>query len=134
MPHMVIFRDAEGRPGYHQAEGIEDAVRFVEHLRNEQQVSETRIFSMQEVPIEIKSYWRVEVAVPPAAVAEDGPVAEAESDDEVEPDEERVDEPAVTGVGVSGLEVSGVGVSGVGVSGRDVAPQSNGRFGLFGRN
>ena len=30
MPHMVIFRDAEGRPGYHHADGIDEAVRFVE--------------------------------------------------------------------------------------------------------
>ena len=59
MQHMVIFRDAEGRPGYHQSEALDDAVRFVEHLRNEQQVSETRVFSMQEVPLEFKSYWRV---------------------------------------------------------------------------
>src|SRR2546423_11280515 len=65
MPHMVIFRDAEGRPGYHQSEALEDAVRFVEHLRNEQEVSDTRVFSMQEVPLEFKSYWRV-AAAPPA--------------------------------------------------------------------
>ena len=33
MPHMVIFRDAEGKPGYHTAEGLDEAVRFelVEH-------------------------------------------------------------------------------------------------------
>src|SRR3954471_25099399 len=66
MPHMVIFRDAEGRPGYHQAEGIDDAVRFVEQLRNEQDVTETRIFSMQEVPIEFRTYYRVALAPPPA--------------------------------------------------------------------
>ena len=45
MPHMVIFRDAEGRPGYHHADQLEDAVSFVEHLRNEQRVSDTRVFS-----------------------------------------------------------------------------------------
>src|SRR2546423_10211462 len=48
MPHMVIFRDAEGRPGYHQADALDDAVRFVEDLRNEQQVTDTRVFSMEE--------------------------------------------------------------------------------------
>ena len=61
MPHMVIFRDADGKPGYHQADALEDAVRFVEELRNEREVSETRVFTMQEVPIEFKNYWRVEV-------------------------------------------------------------------------
>ena len=61
MPHMVIFRDAEGKPGYHTAEGLDDAVRFVEELRNDREVSDTRVFAMQEVPIEFKPYWRVEV-------------------------------------------------------------------------
>ncbi|HEV7886933.1 MAG TPA: hypothetical protein VGO92_05190 [Acidimicrobiales bacterium] len=62
MPHMVIFRSAEGKPGYHQAETLDEAVRFVEHLRNQEQVPEARIFRMQEVPIEFKTYVRVEVA------------------------------------------------------------------------
>ena len=61
MPHMVIFRDAEGKPGYHTAEGLDEAVRFVEELRNDREVSDTRVFAMQEVPIEFRPYWRVEV-------------------------------------------------------------------------
>ena len=72
MPHMVIFRSTEGKPGYHQAETLEEAVRFVEHLRNQENVPDARIFRMQEVPIEFKTYVRVEVAsvdeaAPPAA-------------------------------------------------------------------
>jgi hypothetical protein len=63
---MVIFRTAEGKPGYHQAEGLDEAVRFVEHLRNQEQVPEARIFRMQEVPIEFKTYVRVELAAPAA--------------------------------------------------------------------
>src|SRR3954464_2422756 len=89
MPHMVIFRDAEGRPGYHQAEGIDDAVRFVEQLRNEQDVTETRIFSMQEVPIEFRTYYRVALAPPPAASAD----AEAEMAPPGEPVVESEPEP-----------------------------------------
>ena len=82
MPHMVIFRSAEGKPGYHQAETLDDAVRFVEHLRNQEQVPETRIFRMQEVPIEFKTYVRVEIAegageVAPAPVAPAAPAAAA---------------------------------------------------------
>lgn len=81
MPHMVIFRNNEGKPGYHQAEALDDAVRFVEHLRNQEQVSDARIFSMQEVPIEFKTYYKVEVGVPAAAPAavEDSPSAEPEA-------------------------------------------------------
>ena len=61
MPHMVVFRSNEGKPGYHQAEALDDAVKFVERLRNQENVTEARIFRMQEVPIEFKTYYRVEV-------------------------------------------------------------------------
>src|SRR5438067_5260184 len=62
MTHMVIFRRPEGKPGYHQAESVEDAVRFVEMLRNQEKVTDARIFRMQEVPIEVRTYYRVELA------------------------------------------------------------------------
>ncbi len=62
MLHMVIFRTAEGKAGYHQTEGLDEAVRFVERLRNEEHVTNTRIFRMDEVPIEVKTYFKVEVA------------------------------------------------------------------------
>ena len=87
MPHMVVFRSTEGKPGYHQADAIEDAVKFVERLRNQENVTEARIFRMQEVPIEFKTYYRVEVA-PAGEVAEP-----AGGDDEVE------SEPAGAGAG-----------------------------------
>ena len=74
MPHMVIFRSAEGKPGYHQAESLDEAVRFVEHLRNQEQVDETRIFRMQEVPIEFKTYYKVEVGGAAPAEEEEAPV------------------------------------------------------------
>ena len=113
MPHMVIFRDAEGRPGYHQADRLEDAVSFVEHLRNEQHVSDTRVFSMQEVPLEFKSYWRVEVGAPSATLTVvEEPEVEVESAESEPVDSEPVPEPAVNGS----------------------APSASGRFGLFNRN
>jgi len=60
--HMVIFRSPEGKPGYHQAEGLDEAMRFAEMLRNQEQVTDARIFRMDEVPIEFKTYYRVEMA------------------------------------------------------------------------
>ena len=77
MPHMVVFRSAEGKPGYHQAETLDDAVRFVERLRNQEGVNDSRVFRMEEVALEFKTYVRVEVAgaspsePPPAPVADD---------------------------------------------------------------
>lgn len=66
MSHMVMFRSAEGKPGYHQTESLDEAVGFVEHLRNQEQVADARIFRMEEVPIAVKTYYKVEVSsVPP---------------------------------------------------------------------
>src|SRR3954453_11456518 len=62
MAHMVIFRRSDGKPGYHQADGVDDAVRFVEMLRNQEKVTDARIFRMEEVPIEVRTYYKVEVA------------------------------------------------------------------------
>ena len=100
MPHMVIFRSNEGKAGYHQAESLDEAVRFVEHLRNQEQVPDARIFRMQEVPIEFKTYVKVEVAgaapgpgggeepaaakaPAPVSASEDGPVVNGDKVDDV---------------------------------------------------
>ena len=65
MTHMVIFRTADGKPDYHQADDLAEAMAFVERLRNEESVSDARIFHMEEVPIEFRTYYRVEVISAP---------------------------------------------------------------------
>ena len=72
MSHMVMFRTAEGKPGYHHTESLDEAIRFVEHLRNQEQVADTRIFRMQEVPIEVRTYYKVEVSPTPSTPAAAG--------------------------------------------------------------
>ena len=84
MSHMVVFRSNEGKPGYHQAEALDDAIKFVERLRNQEQVTEARIFRMQEVPIEFKTYYRVEVSAASAS-AEAAPADAGEAEGEGEP-------------------------------------------------
>ncbi len=61
MSHMVIFRGADGKPGYQQAEDIHDAVTFVEQMRNEDGVEHARIFRLEEVVFEYRPYFRVEL-------------------------------------------------------------------------
>ena len=94
MPHMVIFRSGEGKAGYHQAEALDDAIRFVERLRNSENVEQARIFRMEEVLFEYRPYFRVEVGgaapAPEAAVVAapvehplPEPVPMSEDDDEL---------------------------------------------------
>src|SRR4051812_11818778 len=70
---MVIFRRPEGKPGYHQAENVEDALRFVEMLRNQEQVTDARIFRMQEVPIEVRTVYKVELVTAGANAGAEAP-------------------------------------------------------------
>ena len=56
MSHMVIYRSPEGQPVYHQTESLEDAARHLEQLRNAGQGADARIFSLNEVRVEVKTY------------------------------------------------------------------------------
>ena len=75
MSHMVIFRTTEGKAGYHQAEALDEAVRFVERIRNEESVEQARIFRLQEVAFEFRPYFRVELTGAPADAAPQRPAA-----------------------------------------------------------
>lgn len=85
MSFMVNFRSAEGKPGYHPSDSLEEAVRFVEHLRNQEQVTDARVWRLQEVPLEVKTYYKVVVPAAPAHAATAAPEASAEADDDGEP-------------------------------------------------
>ena len=113
MSFMVNFRSAEWKPGYHQTDSLEEAVRFVEHLRNQEEVSDARVWRLQEVPLEVKTYYKVVVpsGVPspaPAPAPAPEPVAAAP-----EADAGPKTDPAIG---------DAVG-----------APGANGRFGRFNR-
>lgn len=78
MSYMVNFRSAEGKPGYHPTDTLEEAVRFVEHLRNQEHVNDARVWRLHEVPIEVRTYYKVEVVTAgaeptPARAEEESP-------------------------------------------------------------
>ena len=75
MSHMVIYRSLDGQQVFHQVENLEDAARHVETLRNAGQGDDARIFAMKEVKIEVKTYYRVEVATDEAPAAPSKPIA-----------------------------------------------------------
>ena len=84
MTHMVLHQSAEGQTVYHQTESLEEAAHHVEQLRNAGHGADARIFRMTEVPIEVKTYYKVELpkddgAAPAADAAAEAaaPVAEA---------------------------------------------------------
>jgi len=75
---MVIFQTPDGNPGYNQFETLDEAVRFVEKLRNEQSVETARMFALEEVKFDFKPYYRVQLD-PPAVGAGAAPAAEIPS-------------------------------------------------------
>jgi hypothetical protein len=60
--YMVVFTSAEGRSGYHHADELEEAVRFVERMRNGEGVTDAKLYRMTEIPLEVKAYYKVEIA------------------------------------------------------------------------
>ena len=132
MPHMVVFRTNEGQNGYHPAETLDDAVRFVEHLRNNEQVSESKVYRMQEVPIEFKVMYKVEVAGAPGAPATDES-GSAESAPTAAPGPGALPpRPATAPDGAEPLRAT-TAPGPTGTAAASPIAQSGGRFGLFSR-
>src|SRR4051812_35829588 len=76
---MVIFRGGDGNPGYHQVDALSDAIKHVEHLRNDEGIDHAQIFQLEEVAFESPPFFRVEIATATTAapMAEDEPELEA---------------------------------------------------------
>jgi hypothetical protein len=136
---MVIFRSPEGKPGYHQAEGVDAAMRFAEMLRNQQQVTDARIFRMDEVPIEFKTYYRVElagrgnIAAPGDSVAAAPKTETAEVPaDEGSAEDAPIEEGAEAADAVSPLPAAEA-VSPLPAASAEAGAKGSGRHGIFAR-
>ncbi|MFV0258185.1 MAG: hypothetical protein ACK5PP_07025 [Acidimicrobiales bacterium] len=133
---MVIYRGADGKPGYQQAEDIHDAVTFVEQMRNEEGVDQARIFRLEEVNFEYRPYYRVELntggSVEPQLVSPSPPMMGAPNAPAPAPAMGGIDDGPITVlddtfdvVDASGINVDEVDSEAVGTNGS--------RRGLFGR-
>jgi len=71
--HVVFFPAPDGTPAFRRFASLDDAVRFVEHLRNVENVSEVSVHTLAPVPLSFRPYYRVEV---PAGEATPEPMAE----------------------------------------------------------
>jgi hypothetical protein len=103
--YMVIFRTADGKPGYQQADDVQDAAASVERLRNEDGVDNVRIYRMEEVAFEYKVHYSVQLTSPEAgsapAAASVGPADapawdDSSEDDAVAPFDQMAVDPAGT--------------------------------------
>jgi hypothetical protein len=75
MEHVVFFPGPDGAPSFRRLTSLDDAVRFVEHLRNVENVSEVSVHTLSPVPLSFRPYYRVEV---PAGEAAPEPVVAME--------------------------------------------------------
>ena len=106
MSHAVHYRDAAGNPHLEDRPSLDAALELVEGLQNEAGATEVRVF--REVPIEVKTYYRV-VAVEAGG---DGngvsaePVAQVVQPEaaQVEPEAAQVAEPEAAPVAASAAE------------------------------
>ena len=71
MEHVVFFPAPDGSPAFRRLATIDDAARFVEHLRNVENVSEASVHTLTEVPVSFKAWYRVELPQTDTAIAED---------------------------------------------------------------
>src|SRR6478672_6088985 len=61
MEHVVFHPGPDGSPAFRRFGSLEDAVRFVEHLRNAEGVSEVSVHMLAPVPLAFRAYYKVEV-------------------------------------------------------------------------
>lgn len=61
--YVVNWRGSDGQAGWHPVADLQEAAGHVEHLRNNEGVTETKIFKLDEVPFELRQVYRVEIAV-----------------------------------------------------------------------
>jgi hypothetical protein len=76
MEHVVFFPAHDGSPAFRRLVSLEDAVRFVEHLRNTEGVDRVSVHALTEVPLAFKAYYKVEMPAGAEAPAATEDVAE----------------------------------------------------------
>jgi len=54
--HLVIFTSADNTAGFEPYDDLKSAAAAVERLRNDQGVENARIFRLEEVKFEVKTY------------------------------------------------------------------------------
>lgn len=80
MDHVVHYRDVSGTPHLEDVPSMDAAVALIERLRNEDGAEDVRLF--REVPLRVRTYYKVVVDEPEAAgAAEPAPHVESPGDE-----------------------------------------------------
>ena len=61
MEHVVFYPGPDGAPAFHRFSSLDEAVRFVEHLRNVEGVVDVSVHQLTLVPLAFRAYYKVEV-------------------------------------------------------------------------
>jgi hypothetical protein len=61
MEHVVFFPGPDGAPAFHRFASLDEAVRFVEHMRNVEGVVDVSVHQLTLVPLAFRAYYKVEV-------------------------------------------------------------------------
>lgn len=69
MEHVVFHTGPDGAPTFRRLGALEEAVRFVEHLRNVEGVVDAEVHVLTPVPLSFRAYYKVEVPAVEALAA-----------------------------------------------------------------
>lgn len=61
MEHAVFYPGPDGAPAFRRFASLEEAVGFVEHMRNVEGVEDVSVQMLTPVPLAFRAYYRVEV-------------------------------------------------------------------------
>src|SRR5580658_6727918 len=73
MEHVVFYPAASGVPAFRRVSSLDEAVNFVEHLRNVEGITDFSVHELSPVQLSFRAYYHVQV--PAAAVDGSEPVA-----------------------------------------------------------
>ncbi|HTW21373.1 MAG TPA: hypothetical protein VME70_14315 [Mycobacteriales bacterium] len=76
MEHVVFYPAASGVPAFRRVSSLEEAVAFVEHMRNAENVTDFSVHELRPVQLSFRAYYHAEVPAD-AVVATATVVAEA---------------------------------------------------------
>ena len=61
MEHVVFHSGPDGTPAFRRFGSLDEAVRFVEHMRNVEGVEDVSVHVLTPVPLSFRAYYKVEV-------------------------------------------------------------------------